>query len=216
MTRAAAALAVLVVAAPTLARSPEVVRWQDAAEHVGQVVTVEGPVASARIAGGACILEFAPEDPTALRVVLMLGLFSSPSEPERLYAGRRVRASGRVQSFQGRPEMIIRRADQIEPLDDVSTTVPPPSAKPSAAATPPPTVPTTPPSPDTVHAAPTASCAGARDRLDAARRELALRAEDAARCLRAGSARCQRERDAMALALEALPAREIEADRTCE
>src|SRR5262245_41570111 len=119
---AVAAVAALLVAAPALARPPEVVGWQDAAGYVGRVITVEGTVARARVGGGACTLEFAPDDPSALRVVLMLGLFSSPAAPERLYAGHRVRASGRVQTFHGRPEMILRRADQIEVMDEASTT----------------------------------------------------------------------------------------------
>jgi hypothetical protein len=215
---AAATLAAILLAAPARARPPEFVRWQDAADHVGHVVTVEGAVASARVAGGACTLEFAPEDPTALRVVLVLGLFSSPAEPERLYGGRRVHASGRVQSFHGRPEMIIRRADQIELVDDASTTSLPPSAEPPAAV-PPPVAPSAPPSVVPMGDArrpPRADCARARDRIDVARGELAARVEDAARCLRVGTTRCQAERDAVATTLGALSAREAEADRACE
>jgi hypothetical protein len=56
----------------------------------------------------------------------------------------------------------------------------------------------------------------ARERLDAARRELTTRSEDAARCLREGTSRCEPERDAVARALEALPAREAEADSACD
>ena len=226
MRHAAAAVVALLVAAPALARPPELVRWQDAAAHVGQVITVEGPVASARVAGGACMLEFAPADPSALRVVLMLGLFSAPVAPERVYAGHRIRASGRVQTFQGRPEMIIRRADQIEVMDEASTTTTlaaspkPPAAAPAQpmppSTVPPSTVPDTGPSGGAVGSGRTELCARARDRVDTARRELATRAEEAARCLRAGTSRCQQERDAVTLALQTLPAREVEADSACE
>ena len=224
MSRSAAATILLLLAAPALALPPEVVRWQDAAAHVGRVITVEGTVVNAYVTNGACTLEFARDDPSAFRVVLMLGLFSAPAAPERLYAGRRVQASGRVQTFQGRPEMIIRRADQIELLDDAATTTTMPSAHTHTPAAPPPP----PEPPSTVPAAAPASsggaspptvpdaCARARDRLQAATRELAARTDDAARCLRAGTSRCQEERDAVALALETLPAREAEADRACE
>ena len=218
--RRAAAVAGFLVAAPAFARAPELVRWQDAAAHVGRVITIEGTVATARVTDGACLLEFAPDDPAALRVVLMIGLFSSPVAPER-YAGHRVRASGRVQSFQGRPEMIIRRADQIEVMDAVSTTttLPPPPAPPAVAPAPPAPPPTHPPgatSDDAGRPAATERCKQARSRLDAARRELAARTDDVGRCLRAATSRCQRERDAVAHALEALPAREAETDRACE
>ena len=235
MRYAPAALAALLAATAAHGRSPEVVPWSDAAAHVGRVVTVEGTVARARVENGACTMEFAPDDPAALRVVLMLALFQSPTDPERLYSGRRVRASGRVQTFQGRPEMIVRRADQIEVLDapPTTTTLAPPPPPPPAAVAPPtststvpaPTVPPTtmPPAapapaavPRAVAPVPTQGCVQARERLDAARRELSARSEDAARCLREGTSRCQREREAVAHALEALPARETEADSACE
>jgi pyruvate/2-oxoglutarate dehydrogenase complex dihydrolipoamide acyltransferase (E2) component len=228
VTRAAVALALL-LAAPASARPPEVVRWEEAAGYVGRIIAVEGTVVNARVANGACALEFAPDDQSAFRVVLMLGLFGSPADPERLYTGRRVRASGRVQSFEGRPEMIIRRADQIELLDGTTTTSTTTSTAPTTpapAAAPPTTPPSTSP-PATVPApapaaggatAPTVTeaCVRARERLEAATRELAARNEDAARCLRPGTSRCREERDAVTRALEALPAHEAEADRACE
>lgn len=247
MRYTAAALAALLAATAAHGRSPEVVPWSDAAAHVGSVVTVEGTVARARVENGACTMEFAPDDPAALRVVLVLALFQSPTDPERLYSGRRVRASGRVQTFQGRPEMIVRRADQIEVLDapPTTTTLAPPPPPPPAAVAPPtststvptPTVPpttmppaapaaapsTAPPpapapaaAPSAVAPVPTERCVRARERLDVARRELSARSEDAARCLREGTSRCQQEREAVARALETLPARETEADSACE
>ena len=229
MRYAAAALAALLVATAGHARPPEVVPWSDAAAHVGSVITVEGTVARAHVENGACTMEFAPDDPGALRVVLVLALFQSPADPERLYAGRRVRASGRVQTFEGRPEMIIRRADQIEILDAPSTTTTPPPPPPppppvaptptSSSTVPPATVPPTtvpPAAPGAVAPVPTQRCARAREQLETARRELSARSEDAARCLREGTSRCEREREAVARALEALLAREAEADSACE
>ena len=230
MRYAAPALAALLLAAAALARSPDVVPWSEAGSHVGRVITVEGTVARARVEAGACTLEFAPDDPAAFRVVLMLSLFQAPEAPERLYAGRLVQASGRVQAFEGRPEMIIRRADQIEVLDPVpttstlpapttTTTLPPPPPA-AAPVVPPPAPPVVVPSASTTipAAAPpsvTERCVRARERLEAARQELTARSEDAARCLRSGTSRCEPERDAVARALETLPAREAEADSAC-
>jgi len=212
--RAVAALVVVALALPARALPPEVVRWQDAGAHVGRVITVEGTVERAHVAGGACALEFAPGDPSALRVVLMLALFSSPDDPERLYRGRRVQASGRVQRFEGRPEIIIRRADQITVLDQASppttTTLPAPAAPvPTAPA---PGAPT--PAPRS-SARPPQACARARDLYHAARRELAARSEEAARCFRDDALRCENERAAVSAALEALSLREAESDAAC-
>jgi hypothetical protein len=217
VTRALAALVVVALALPARALPPDIVRWQDAGAHVGRVITVEGTVERAHVADGACTLEFAPGDPTALRVILMLPLFSSPADPERRYGGRRVQASGRVQRFEARPEIIIRRADQITVLDAPSptttttttttTTVPAPE-------TPVPTAPPPAPAPSSTTRT-SEACNRARDLYHAARRELTLRSEDAARCLRDPTRRCDDERAAAHAALEALASREAESDAAC-
>src|SRR5579885_3413775 len=86
-----------------------------AAAHVGEFVTVEGDVASARLAGEGLVLEFAADDPRAFRAVLLIPMITDlPRRPERLYLGRRVRVSGLVRRFQDRPEMILRAPSQIE------------------------------------------------------------------------------------------------------
>src|SRR5881296_3022653 len=64
------------------AAAPPVVPWQEAGRHVGEIVTVEGMVAAAHGTGDTCVLEFAPDDPHALRVILVLPMFSSlPRSP---------------------------------------------------------------------------------------------------------------------------------------
>src|SRR5881296_1749416 len=100
------------------AAAPPVYPWQEAGRHVGEVVTVEGMVAAAHGTGDTCVLEFAPDDPHALRVILVLPMFSSlPPKPERLYAAKRVRVSGVVRRFAGRLEMVLRSPAQIEVVD---------------------------------------------------------------------------------------------------
>ena len=212
MIRATAALLVVAAALPAYARDPDAVSWKDAGARVGQVITVEGIVARASVASGACTLEFAPDDPSALRVILMLSLFAAPDEPDRLYEGRRVQASGRVQSYEGRPEIIIRRADQITLLDEPSATT---SSTLPAPAVPVPTTPPPPPPPPSGGKRLPEDCARSRDLYQAARRELAVRSEQAARCLRAEALRCQNERAHLGAALETLRLREAESDAAC-
>jgi hypothetical protein len=214
VTRAAAALLVVAAALPAYARDLDAISWQEARAHVGQVITVEGTVARARVAGGACTLEFAPDDPSALRVILMLPLFSAPDDPERLYTGRRVQASGRVQRFEDRPEIIIRRTDQITLLDEPAPTTTTTTTS-SALLAPPVPVPTTPAPSPSGGARLTEVCARSRDLYQAARRELATRSEQAARCLSAEAALCEKERAAVSAALEALRLRETEVDAAC-
>ncbi len=107
--------AAAVAVAHTAGRAADAIPWRAARAHVGDVVTVEGDVVRARLEAGTCVLEFAPDDPTAFRVVLLIPLMSDlPREPQRLYEGKRIRASGRVRSWRGRPEMILRGPDAIE------------------------------------------------------------------------------------------------------
>jgi hypothetical protein len=85
---------------------------------VGAQVTVEGDVVAARTVSDSCVLEFSADDPTAFRVVLLIPAITSlPRQPERLYLGKRVRASGLIRAFQGRPEMVLRSPGQIEVVD---------------------------------------------------------------------------------------------------
>src|SRR5436309_10368406 len=137
------ALAAFVALAAGAARAaaPPVVWWQEAGGHVGEVVSVEGEVATARTVGDTWIPEFARDDPRAFRVVVLLPLLeTAPRLPERLYQGRRVRATGRVQRFQGRAEMVLRGSGQIEVVETGGEAPPaapaPPPAAPAAPAMP--------------------------------------------------------------------------------
>src|SRR5262249_33811292 len=139
---AAAALAFVVPVAQAVV--PNLVPWQDAGAHVGEVVSVEGEVAHVEITSETYVLEFAPGDPRAFRAVLLLAMFSrGPRHPDQLYTGHRVRVTGRIQRFAGRPEMALHGAAQTEvapaerpaPLATAPPVAPPP---PVAAPTPPP------------------------------------------------------------------------------
>jgi hypothetical protein len=152
----------LVVFAGGLAHGvpPSVIPWQEAGRHVGRVVTVEGDVVRAQSTSETCVLEFDADDDRAFRTVLLLPLFSSiPTRPERLYQGKRVRVSGNIVRFQGRPEMILRSPGQIEVVSpERAETTPEPAPAPPPTPAPPPRVapepaPRTPP-PPAVSAAP--------------------------------------------------------------
>jgi len=202
------ALAAFVALAAGAARAaaPPVVSWQEAGGHVGEVVSVEGEVATARTVGDTWILEFARDDPRAFRVVVLLPLLeTAPRQPERLYQGRRVRATGRVQRFQGRAEMVLRGAGQIEVVETGG-------APPAASAPPPPAAPVVPAGPAPSAAAP---CERARERWRAAAAEASERIAALNRCLDAVRYRCRAESAALTPALATLDATEREVDADC-
>jgi hypothetical protein len=149
---------------------PTVIDARDAADYVGSTVTVEGDVASARLEPIGMVLELEPVGPTSFRAVLVEALLSTlPRAPERNYQGKRVRITGLLQRFKGRPEIVLESRSQIEvvdlagaPVTTTTTTAPTsritstttviptvaPSPPPSAAPSPPPaTVPTAPSAP---------------------------------------------------------------------
>ena len=221
MKVAVATLAIALGARCAAAAAPPVYPWQEAGNHVGQMVTIEGVVAAAHATGDTCVLEFAPDDARALRVVLIVPMFSSlPSKPERLYAGKRVRVSGLVRRFAGRPEMVLRSSSQIEVVD-----VSGPSAVPAPAPAEPRVAPSPPhaaePPPRALSEEITRRLAGAApcERARARWREAAGTAGELntalGRCLESGSYRCRRESAALAPALTALEWAEQQVEEAC-
>ena len=162
-------------AASRLVSAVDVVPWRVAPAYVGDVVTVEGDVVQAHLEAATVVLEFAPDEPKAFRVVLLIPLLTDlPHQPQRLYEGKRVRATGTVREFAGRPEMIVRSPDAIEVVGVASpsaiaaaptttqppATLPPPTTPPTTVPPPPPAPPpappaTTPPTPPPTVAPPT-------------------------------------------------------------
>ena len=202
--------------------APPVVPWRDADAHVGEVVTVEGDVAHAHTAGDTCVLEFS-DDPRAFRVVVVLGVFeSAPREPERLWAGRRVRATGRVQRFQGRVEMVVRGASQVDVAEPAGASAS--EARSATTPAPPPTTvpPPLPPPPPPPSARPVerplgdaAPCERARASWRAAAEDARLRLAALARCLDALRYDCAAERAALAPALDGLATIERQVAAAC-
>jgi hypothetical protein len=142
-----------IAAAAVLVRAETVIPWQSAGSYEGDLVTVEGDVVRARLEADTCVLEFAPGDEKAFHVVLLIPLMTDlPRQPQRLYEGKRVRASGKITSWKGRPEMIVRGPGAIEVVGVAATARETAPAPPATSAPPPATVaprrtvpPTTPP-----------------------------------------------------------------------
>jgi len=135
--RTAQAIAVVLLLLARAVGASDPIPWSEAGNHAGETVTVEGDVAAASSTADQVVLEFAPGDASAFRVVLIIPMMTDlPRFPERLYQGKRVRASGVVRRFRGRPEMVLRSPGQIEVVDVAG----PASAAPAAA--PPLTTPT--------------------------------------------------------------------------
>ena len=133
------ALAILSVTLTLVSRATgaPVVDASDAAHYVGSTVTVEGDVVAARSEPIGLVLELEPGGPMSVRAVLVHSLISSlPRSPERIYEGKRVRITGLLQRFKGRPELVLESAGQIEIVDVAGA--PPPTTTTTTVVVPPP------------------------------------------------------------------------------
>jgi hypothetical protein len=157
--------AVVLAVVTVVARGDMVVPWQAAGSYEGDVITVEGDVARARLEADTVVIEFSTDDPNAFRAILLIPLITDlPRQPQRLYEGKRVRVSGRIRIWHGQPEMILRSPDEIlvvgvsttappappPPVETTPTTVPRRRALPPTTLAPPPPAPPPPPPPPSV------------------------------------------------------------------
>jgi DNA/RNA endonuclease YhcR with UshA esterase domain len=91
-----------------------------AASHVGERATVCGPVVDSRYATGSkgqpTFLNFdrAYNNHTFVVVIWESDRSKFPSNPERHYKGQDVCATGLIESYQGKPEIIVRDPSNLQ------------------------------------------------------------------------------------------------------
>jgi len=94
-----------------------VILWQDAAKHYGEYATVEGKIVSTHNSGKACFLNFHPNYKRYFTAVIFASAFSLfPANPETFYYGKKIRVSGYIKEYKGKPEIILNDPIQIEIL----------------------------------------------------------------------------------------------------
>ena len=92
----------------------QVISDSEAASHVGQTVTVEGSVASVHVTrSGTTFLNFGSgySNQTFTAVIFRSNAtrFPNPSQWE----GKRVRVSGQIRLYRGKPEVVLENASQL-------------------------------------------------------------------------------------------------------
>jgi len=99
------------VAAPALA---ETIALSDAKAHVGQTVTIEGTVADIHNGrSGATFLDIGGRFPNnAMTAVIFVDDLSKFPSVKAL-AGKTVAINGPVQLYRGKPEIVLKSAEQI-------------------------------------------------------------------------------------------------------
>ncbi|MBC7349235.1 MAG: OB-fold nucleic acid binding domain-containing protein [Candidatus Aminicenantes bacterium] len=110
--------------APTRARgevsrpdsaSVQEISWEEAGNYYDQTVWVRGTVVAANNTGKVCFLNFHRNWRRYFTAVIFASDFHRfPQPPEKLYLNREVRVYGRIREYQGKPEIIVNRPEQIE------------------------------------------------------------------------------------------------------
>jgi len=95
----------------------QVISWQDAAKHYEEYTTVEGTIVVTHNSGKACFLNFHPDYKRYFTAVIFASDFSRfPANPENYYYGKRIRVTGYIKEYKGKPEIILNDPSQIEVL----------------------------------------------------------------------------------------------------
>ena len=99
-------------------RSIQVISWQEAGNHYGEYVAVEGTIVAAYNSGKACFLNFHQDYRKHFTAVIFASSFSLfPLNPETFYQGKKVRILGYIKEYEGKPEIIVKDPEQIESLE---------------------------------------------------------------------------------------------------
>ncbi len=123
-------------AIPTIVAAPAVIDWQEAGDHMGKEITVEGEVARTHDTGKVTFLNFSNEWRGTLSIVIFASDYDKfPRPPSELYRGQSIRVSGRVKEYQGAPEIVVESPATIEIIatGQSDAAAPAPAATPAVA-----------------------------------------------------------------------------------
>jgi len=97
----------------------EVVPWGRAHQHVGQRITVKGRIVNTHNTGSVCFLNFDHNWQDKFYLIVFEDAFADiPRDPADHFRNKTIRATGKVHTHKGRPQIRITNANQIEIVDE--------------------------------------------------------------------------------------------------
>lgn len=98
------------------AAASSVLNWEDVtAAYENQVVTVEGVVQTVTVSGKVAFLNFHPNWTRYVAGAIFATTYPRfPSDIKAAYEGKKVRMTGRVKVFEGRPEIVLLSSSQVQ------------------------------------------------------------------------------------------------------
>ncbi len=95
-----------------------VVPWERAREYAGQTIDVQGRVVDTHNTGGVCFLNFVQGDPQSFYIIIFQDALDSwPQPPQVYFLNKTIRVTGEVRQHRGRPQIQVRRGDQIQVVE---------------------------------------------------------------------------------------------------
>ncbi|MEO0106741.1 MAG: thermonuclease family protein [candidate division WOR-3 bacterium] len=92
----------------------EIISWQDAEKYYGKIKTVEGRIVATNNTGKVCFLNFHKDWKRYFTAVIFASdFYKFPKNPEDYYLNRKVRVTGLIKEYQGKPEMVLKSPNQI-------------------------------------------------------------------------------------------------------
>jgi micrococcal nuclease len=100
---------------PEKKTTAEIISWRDAAKYYGYTKTVEGKIVVSNNTGKVCFLNFHENWRKYFTAVIFSSDFDKfPPNPEDYYLNRKVRVTGLIKEYKGKPEIIVKSSSQIE------------------------------------------------------------------------------------------------------
>jgi micrococcal nuclease len=92
-----------------------IIPWDLAGNYIGQYMFVEGKIVRTHNSGKACFLNFHNNWTRYFGLVIFDNVFHRfPEKPEGFYLDKFVRVKGKIKMFNGRPEIVLNRPEQIK------------------------------------------------------------------------------------------------------
>ncbi len=96
----------------------DAIGWNEAHKYYDETKTVEGRIVASNNTGKVCFLNFHKDWRTHFTCVIFASDFERfPDHPESHYLNRRVRVTGLIKEYKGKPEIIIKSPAQIEIIE---------------------------------------------------------------------------------------------------
>jgi hypothetical protein len=97
---------------------PSAISWEAAERYVGKRARVEGKIIRTHNSGKACYLNFHNNFTRYLSLVIFQeDLWKFPLKPESFYLNKTIVVRGKIEAYEGRPEIIIHSPKQIKILE---------------------------------------------------------------------------------------------------